>query len=278
MPDFCLNCFLFRRCPYCTCDYSYGHGQGTEAASVIALRTVCFPVMYPDVREKLCYSLCLREICFLLQARGQRGVRVSPRCPRPQPPTPCTPSIRCKLLTPAPGPLPEGAGRGRRQLRPPQVQAALGKPCLSLYARALQLLQSVLVDTASPTVRVVLCTGHRGPPGAWVKGRLPGAGGTNSPQVRLQCSSTLGGAGGARRACAGLRGQRVRGTWLRGAGSSRTALLQEAATTTAAGVLLAAVIARVPGEQRRGVRGSWGGRAGVGGFRGAERGGVSCPL
>jgi len=58
---------------------------------------------------------------------------------------------------------------------PPGVQAALGKSCLSLYSRTLKLLQSVLMDAAAPSVRVVLCTGNHRPPGALVENRLPRA-------------------------------------------------------------------------------------------------------
>lgn len=74
-------------------------------------------------------------------------------------------------------------GRSYGQFCPPEVQAALGKSCLSLYSRTLKLLQSVLMDTASPAVRIVLCIGNHCAPGALVEHGLPRAGQADSPQV-----------------------------------------------------------------------------------------------
>lgn len=139
--------------------------------------------MYPRIREQLCYSLCLREICFLLQ--GQRPILLTnlTRAFQTSASDPWQPSIRCKLPTPAQEPLPEVTGRSYGQFCPPGVQAALGKSCLSLYSRTLKLLKSVLMDTASPSVRVVLCIGNHSPPGTLVENRLPRIGQADSPQV-----------------------------------------------------------------------------------------------
>lgn len=142
-----------------------------------------FFAMYPRTREQLCYSLCLREICILLQ--GQRPILLTDLTCAFQTPAsdPWHPSIRCKLPTLAQEPLPEVSGRSYGQFHPPGVQAALGKSCLSLYSRTLKLLKSVLMDTASPTVWIVLCIGNHCPPGALVENRLPRAGQADSPQV-----------------------------------------------------------------------------------------------
>lgn len=139
--------------------------------------------MYPYVRELLCYSLCLREICVLLP--GQRPILLTnlTRAFSTSASDPWHPSIRCKLSTPAQEPLPGVTGRSYGQFCPPEVQAALGKSCLSLYSRTLKLLQSVLMDTASPAVRIVLCIGNHCAPGALVENRLPRARQADSPQV-----------------------------------------------------------------------------------------------
>lgn len=162
-------------------DYGHGHGQETEAAPqslhlnhlLFFFAFFFFVAMYPRVREQLCYSLCPREICVLLQ--GQRPILLTnlTRAFQTSASDPWHPSIRCKLPTLAQEPLPEVTGRSYGQFCPPGVQAALGKSCLSLYSRTLKLLKSVLMDTASPAVRIVLCIGNHCPPGALVENRLP---------------------------------------------------------------------------------------------------------
>lgn len=74
-------------------------------------------------------------------------------------------------------------GRSYGRFCPPGVQAALGESCLSLHSRALELLKPVLMDTACPAVRIVLCIGNHRPPGALVENRLPRIRQTDSPRV-----------------------------------------------------------------------------------------------
>lgn len=120
---------------------------------------------------------------FSYQARGQYCSQISRVHFSTSASDPWHPSIRCKLPTPAQEPLPEVTGRSYGQFCPPEVQAALGKSCLSLYSRTLKLLQSVLMDTASPTVWIVLCIGNDSAPGALVENRLPRVRQAHSPQV-----------------------------------------------------------------------------------------------
>jgi len=173
-------------------DYGHGHGQETEAAPQ-SLHLNHLPFFFLNLfflflqcthaSGNSFASLCLREICVLL--RGQRPILLTnlTRASQTSASDPWHPSIRCKLPTLAQEPLPEVTGRSYGQFCPPGVQAALGKSCLSLYSRTLQLLKSVLMDTAPPAVRIVLCIGNHGPPGALVENRLPRVRQTDSPQV-----------------------------------------------------------------------------------------------
>lgn len=128
-------------------------------------------------------SLPQEESTFSYKARGQRCSQISPVRVRPQPLTPGTPASGASFPTLAQEPLPEVTGRSYGQFCPPGVQATLGKSCLSLYSRTLELLKSVLMDTAPPAVLIVLCTGNHCPPGALVEHRLPRARQAHSPQV-----------------------------------------------------------------------------------------------